>query len=102
MSVKITSVKIWRRKASDAALIGKKGVIESYTVIRVAPLGFAKYTPYVVALIKLPTGKKHIGQLTDYNASDVEIGTKVEAVLRRMRTEGKKDVIPYVIKFRPL
>lgn len=102
MSITNTPVKIWRRKEKISSLIGKKGVIESITLVRVAPTGFVQYAPYPVAIIKLSGGIKLITQITDYHESELKIGQKVVAVIRRGRTEGKKDVIPYVIKFRPL
>lgn len=102
MSVKITPVKIWRRKEEITNLIGKKGTIESFTMVRVAPTGFSQYTPFPVVIVKLSTGKKLMGQLTDFEEKDMVIGKKVIAVIRRLRTERKKEVIPYVIKFRPL
>lgn len=102
MSVKITPVKIWRRTEGVAQLIGKRGTIESFTIIRVAPTGFSQHTPFPVVLIKLASGKKLMGQLVDFQELDFVPGRKVIAVLRRLRTEGKKDVISYVIKFRPL
>jgi uncharacterized OB-fold protein len=102
MSVKITPVKIWRRKEGMASLIGKKGTIENFTMVRVAPTGFSQYVPFPVVIVKLTNGKKIMGQLTDFEEEDMIVGKKVIAVLRRLMTEGKKDIIPYVIKFRPL
>lgn len=102
MSVTITPVKIWRRKEGTTSLIGKKGIIEGFTMVRVAPIGFSQYAPFPVVIVKFSTGKKTIGQLVDYQMPDLLIGRKVVAVLRRLRTEGKKDVIPYGIKFKPL
>lgn len=101
MSVTITPVKIWRRKNAISSLVGKKGVIESFTMVRVAPMGFSQYAPYIVAIVKLANGKKLVGQVTDCKYEDLDVGRKVNAVIRRQRTEDKKDVIPYVIKFRP-
>lgn len=102
MSVKITPVKIWRRKDSIGSLMGKRGTVESYTIVHVAPAGYTQYAPFPVAIVKMANGQKHIGQVVDYKEEDLKQGAKVVAVLRRQRTEGKKDVIPYVIKFRPL
>lgn len=102
MSIKITPVKIWRRKESLSNLIGKRGMVESVTIVRAAPSGFGQYAPYPVAIVKLSNGRRIMGQMTDYHADEVTLGQKVVAVLRRLRTEEKKDVISYVIKFRPL
>lgn len=102
MSVKITPVKIWRRKESLGLHIGKKGTVESFTIVHVAPAGYSQYAPFPVVIVRLVNGQKLIGQMVDYKQEDLRVGQKVVAVIRRQRTEGKKDVIPYVIKFRPL
>ena len=100
MSIVNTPVKIWRRKQRLSSLIGKIGTIESVTIVRVAPTGFSQYTPFPVAIVKLNNGQKMIGQVVETDI--LEIGQKVVAILRRSRTEGKKDAISYVIKFRLL
>ncbi len=100
MSIVTTPVKIWRRKKKISELIGKKGVVETFTTVRVAPKGFGQYSPYMVAIVTLSTGEKLMGQIVE--SEHVVIGQRVVAVLRRSLTEGKKEVISYVIKFRPL
>ncbi len=102
MSLKVTPVKIWRQQENITGVIGKKGIIETYTMVRVAPVGFSQYAPFPVIIVKLPSGKKLIGQLTEYHLEDLVVGKKVVAVLRRLRTERKKEAISYVIKFKPL
>lgn len=101
MSIINTPVKIWRRKEKISSLIGKIGTIEAVTTVRVAPTGFSQYAPYPVAIVRLPTGQKLMGQIVESDGK-VETGQKVIAVLRRLRTERKKEAISYVIKFRPL
>jgi len=100
MSIVTTPVKIWRRKRKLADLIGKKGIVESFTTVRVAPKAFGQYSPYVVAIVLLGNGQRVIGQIVE--SETIVIGQKVTAVLRRSLTEGKKEAISYVIKFRPL
>lgn len=75
-----------------------KGVIVSFTVIRVAPQGFEVYTPYAVALIKLQEGPMLSGQLVT-NGEVVEIGKKVRTVFRKMQEEGSDGVIHYGLKW---
>ena len=43
-----------------------------------------------------------VGQLVDWQQKDLVGGREVIAVLRRLRTEEKEDVIYYHIKFKPL
>jgi len=74
------------------------GEIASYTIIRTAPSGFEKQTPYAVAIIKLEEGPSITGQVVgDINA--VEIGKLVRPVFRRMYEDGDCGLINYGIKF---
>ncbi len=78
------------------------GKIISYSLIHVAPYGFENFTPYPIALIKLADGPIVLSQITDYEDKDLKIGTKVEAVFRKILTTSKSGVIRYGIKFRPV
>ena len=42
-----------------------RGEVFSYSTIHNAPEGFEKYTPYTVALVRLPEGPLITAQLTD-------------------------------------
>lgn len=94
-------VKIWRNQKKIAKDIGKIGVIESFTLIRIPPSGFEKESPYPVVLVALDN-KKMIGQLVDYDNYHLRTGQKVKAVLRRIKVPDKEEVIPYGIKFKPV
>ncbi len=99
----ITSpVKLWRRQKNTAALIGEKGKILQWTIIRVPAKSFIDQAPYPVVIVKMKNGENMIGQLVDWGQKDLKIGKEVVAVLRRLRTEEKEDVIYYNIKFKPL
>ena|SRR3989344_5904190 len=100
--MKVTPVKIWRRQKNVASLIGAKGEILLWTIIRVPEKSFASEAPYPVAIIKLSNNKKMIGQLVDWNTEDLRSGRKVVAVLRKISPENVESVIPYVIKFKPI
>lgn len=99
----ITSpVKLWRRQKDTATLIGKKGKILNWTIIRVPAKSFADQSPYPVVIVKMQNGENMIGQLVDWQQQDLIIGKEVISVLRRLRTGEKEDVIYYHIKFKPL
>jgi uncharacterized OB-fold protein len=51
-------------------------------------------------LVELEDKKKYVGQLIDYDESNLKIGQKVKAVLRKTRNVGQEDVIPYGVKFK--
>lgn len=97
-----TPVKIHRHQKKTAFLIGKKGKIVVWTIIRVATKFFSSQAPYPVAIVKLENGEQIIGQLVDWQEEDLKKGREVVAVLRRSHTEDKESVITYTIKFKPL
>jgi uncharacterized protein len=79
-----------------------RGQVYSYTTVYDAPAGYEENVPYTVALIKLEEGPMVTAQLTDLGDSPVEIGTPVEMVTRRLRTDGdERGLIVYGYKFRP-
>lgn len=95
-------VKLWRRQKNTSALIGKKGKILQWTIIRVPAKSFMDQAPYPVVIVKMQNGENMIGQLVDWQRQDLIIGKEVVSVLRRLRTEEKEDIIYYHIKFKPL
>lgn len=79
-----------------------KGEIYSYTQVHQPPEGFEDQAPYPIALVKLEEGPLVTAQLTDLDPQGkIEIGTPVEAVIRKLRTDGKNGMIIYGYKFRP-
>lgn len=97
-----TPVKIWRRGKKISSHIGKKGEIVQWTVVRVPPKSFSDQAPYPVVLVKLENGEKMIGQLVDWNETDLKSGREVVAIMRRIVFEDTDSVISYGIKFKPL
>jgi len=80
-----------------------RGEIYSYTTITDAPAGYEQAAPYTVALVKLEEGPMVTAQLTDLGDEPIAIGTPVEMVTRKLREDdGKKGMIVYSYKFRPL
>ena len=95
-------VKLWRRQKKSSSIIGKKGKILLWTIIRVPARSFVDQAPYPVVIVKMQNGENMIGQLVDWQEKDLRIGREVVSVLRRLRTEDKENVIYYNIKFKPL
>ena len=95
-------VKLWRRQKNIATLIGKKGKILQWTLIRVPAKSFMDQAPYPVVIVKMQNGENMVGQLVDWQQKDLMVGKEVVSVLRRLRAEQKEDVIYYHIKFKPL
>ena len=79
-----------------------RGEVYSHTTVQDAPAGFEESAPYTVALVKLEEGPLITAQLTDMGDEAVEIGTPVEMVTRRLRTDGdERGMLVYGYKFRP-
>ena len=74
------------------------GEILSHTVIRVAPEGFEKYTPYAVAIIRLDEGTNVTGQVVG-EVDDVKSGDRVRAVFRKTSEDGHGGLIHYGLKW---
>lgn len=80
-----------------------KGEIYSYTTVYTPPAGYEEAAPYTVALVKLEEGPLVTAQVTDMGEQPVEIGTPVEMVTRRLRTNGdERGLLVYGYKFRPV
>ena len=78
------------------------GTIYSVTTVLDAPEGYDTQAPYTLALIKLDEGPMLTAQLTDLGEEPIAIGTRVEMVTRKLRTDGERGMIVYGYKFRPL
>ena len=81
--------------------LAKKGKVMTWTVINNAPIGFEKYTPYMVSMIELEDGLRIISQLVDIDPEEVSAGLKVEACFRKVKEDGKTGILQYGYKFRP-
>jgi uncharacterized OB-fold protein len=60
----------------DTALSGD-GTIASYTVIRVAPRGYAGEVPYAIAAVHLKEGPSLLGRIVDIPLEKLQIGLPV-------------------------
>jgi|SRR3989344_2424004 len=94
-------VKIWRNQKHVRSLLGAKGVIVSFTIVRVPPAGYESQAPYPVVLVDTGNGR-FAGQLVDYTSEHLKVGQNVMSVLRRVTTPGTEGVIPYGVKFKPI
>ncbi len=97
-----TPVKLWRRQENVGSIIGKIGKILNWTIIRVPAKAFAKEAPYPVVIVELEDKEKMIGQLVDWEESDLKKGEKVIAVIRKSYPVDKGSIISYNIKFKPV
>ena len=80
-----------------------RGEVYSHTTVFDPPAGYEDVAPYTVALVKLEEGPLVTAQLTDMDENKVEIGTPVEMVTRRLRSDGdERGLLVYGYKFRPV
>lgn len=78
------------------------GTVYSYTIVYSPPHGFELQAPYVLAMVQLDEGPRLTAQIVDCTPEDVEIGTKVEMILRKITDEKGGGVIHYGYKFKPV
>lgn len=86
-----------RGNIEDLAFSGN-GKIATWTIIRTAPEGFERETPYAVAIIDLDEGARVVGQMTG-DLAGLGIGKSVRAVFRRQYADGSAGLIHYGLKF---
>jgi uncharacterized OB-fold protein len=85
----------------EEVLIGEKGVLDTYTIVR---RGYSNFDlPYILAVVTLPEGKdlKVVAQLEDCEPEEVRIGMPPTLTTGKIKTDLStgKDVIAY--KYRP-
>ncbi len=78
------------------------GEVVTYTISYYRMEGCEETLPKVVALIRLDEGPLVIGEVVDVSPSELHEGLRVEAVLRRLKSEDPAGLIYYGLKFRPL
>ncbi len=77
-----------------------KGKVYSYSLVNVPPEGFELEAPYILALIELEEGTLVTSQVVDCKPEDVQIGTPVEMIFRKIQEDGKEGLIHYGFKFK--
>jgi uncharacterized OB-fold protein len=90
-----------RGQAFDDIRLAQTGTVETFTVIRVAPSGFADQAPYAVGIIKLDDGVKLTAQIVDCDPEKVAIGDPVKLEFRRLQEDGESGILCYGYKFVP-
>jgi uncharacterized protein len=98
----LSPVKVWRNQKYVARMIGKTGVVVSWTMIRVPPANFSYQAPYPVVLVELDEGGRIPAQLVDFAPEHLQPGQKVVTVVRKTIQSDTDAVIPYGIKVKPV
>jgi uncharacterized OB-fold protein len=96
------TIATWRKTKELHSLLGKSGHIVVWTRVYVAPEGFTRQVPYIVAIIDFGKEGKKTLPVVDYDEEQLQVGQKVITVVRRVGFPGKEDVITYGIKVTPV
>jgi hypothetical protein len=83
-------------------ILAQTGVVETFTIIRIAPTGFGDEAPYAVGIIKLDDGVRVTAQIVDCDLAALAIGDRVRLEFRRVQQDGESGVICYGYKFVPV
>ncbi|MBO19472.1 MAG: transcriptional regulator [Chloroflexi bacterium] len=80
--------------------LGDKGILFSYTIVRIPPAGWPGDVPYVLGQVELPAGPQVLAEVVDCAHEDLKIGMAVEMILQAVPAEnGGPDKTVY--KWRP-
>ncbi|MHB8552028.1 MAG: Zn-ribbon domain-containing OB-fold protein [Thermoplasmataceae archaeon] len=85
-------------KMQDIEMKGN-GEVVSFTIVHDAPPAFSRQRPYILAIIKLDEGPVITGQIVDAEPTEIEIGTKLRSVFRKISEDGPAGIIHYGYKF---
>ena len=84
----------------EAVELGVKGILFSYTIVRVPPAGWPGDVPYVLGQVELPQGPQVLAEVIDCEHGDLKIGMAVEMTLQAVpAANGGPDKAVY--KWRP-
>ncbi len=90
-----------RGRSFETQVLAGSGVIETYTVIHIAPSGFTDEAPYAVGVIRLDDGVRITGQIVDCKPEELAVGARVRREFRKVTEDGPSGVIHYGYKFVP-
>lgn len=95
-------VKLWRNQKQIKTLLGRVGVIISWTIIRVPPEGYSSQAPYPVVVVEFENKKRISIQMVDWEQKHCVEGQRVKVILRRIAEPSLEGVIPYGVKVKPI
>ena len=80
--------------------LSQRGVLYSYTVVRVPPAGWPGPVPYLLGQVELLEGPQVLAEVIDCAESDLKIGMLVELALLSVKA-SESDSEKVVYKWRP-
>lgn len=97
-----TPISTWRKHQTLHQFLGKQGLLLLWTKIFVAPTGFEHQTPYLVGLVDFGNEQKQLLEIADVAEEALEVGQKVEVIIRRSGKPSAEGVIEYGVKAKIL
>jgi uncharacterized OB-fold protein len=85
----------------ESTELSRRGVVYSYTIVRVPPQGWPGEIPYVLGQVELPEGPQVLAEVIDCDHDQLKIGMIVELVLQAVPSESGGEV-KLVYKWRPV
>ena len=80
----------------DQIDLGQKGILYSYTIVRIPPAGWPGPVPYILGQVELPAGPQVLAEIIDCEADDLTIGMPVELAIQAVPAqEGGQDKLVY-------
>ncbi len=86
----------------EMTVLPGKGKVVSFTTIHIPPAEFEDLKPYVTAIIELENGVRLTAMVAEAPPDEVEIGTEVEMIFRRIKKESEWGILQYGYKARVL
>ena len=81
--------------------LAQAGSVETFTVIRIPPTGFADQVPYAVGIVRLDDGVKVTAQIVDCDLEKLAVGDRVKLEFRKIQQDGESGIVCYGYKFVP-
>ena len=78
------------------------GTLLSFTLQKESLAGFEEQEPMIYGLIALENGIRVVAQIVDIPYESLKEGLKLQAVFRKVRTDGESGQIYYGYKFGPV
>ena len=80
--------------------LSSRGVLYSYTIVRVPPDGWPGPVPYVLGEVELPEGPHVLAEVIDIEHADLQVGLEVRLALEPVQS-GESGPILMVYKWAP-
>ena len=79
-----------------------EGTLLTYTIIRVAPRGFERNSPYALGVVELDGGGRITAQVSDTPLDKIQIGMKVRVEFRKINDDSEEGLHLYGYKVVPV